>query len=389
MYDIQNRLPAPYAMNKFGPTSMGQSQFGSLAPDSINPMTMSPALKRGGRAKTRGMTTVHMNPHEISIMEHLQGHTRYNKDGVKEFHHLEELLKNPHILRSAHHHASGGSTHDEMEHLREGGRFGDTALAAIGPHTQNFFDQLSGHPSTNPYTGHPEYFNLGGALGGLLGALKGGLGGALQFGKTVGQSALNAGRAAAPHLKELTKQALPSLLPVAQEALGNKFGAMGNMAGQALGNAATHALGPQEGPVNPYHQAFGQAFGRGVESYRGGASPSQAFGQGLETAGSHLGGGIGGAMEGMGRSIGAGNNVRNTLRSGAQSGFNALGGRQGLADMASTVAQGFGNGGMGGAQDAARQQFNDYRQRAMPQFQEPANGYYGNQYPGYMEQYQR
>ncbi len=372
MYDMmQNKLPAPYELNQFdGPH----------------------AMKRGGRAKSRGMTTVHMSPHEISIMEHIQGgNSRYNKHGVKEFHHLEELLKNPHILQSAHHHArahhaEGGAANEETDHLRQQGRFGDTDVAAIGPHTQNFFNHLSGHPSVNPYTGHPEYFSIGNALGGVWNAVKGGAG-MLKGGAYGGPSYISnkilpqitgLAKQALPHITGVAKQVLPSVLPMAQQALGNRYGDMGNIAGQALGHAATTALGPQQGPVNPYHQAVGQAIGQGVESYRGGASPRQAFGQGMQTAGSHLGGGMGSAMEGMGRSFGAGNNARNVLRSGANAGFDAMGGRQGLSDMAHNVAQGFGNGGMGGVRNAARQQFNDYRTRAMPQFHAPANM---DQYP--------
>lgn len=402
MYNMTPQtLPAPYQLNKPSPSPLTTYGFNSPISDSITP-SMYPAMKRGGRAKSRGFTTVHMNPHEIAIMEHLQGgNSRYNKNGVKEFHHLEQLLKNPHILQNAHHHArahhaEGGSTTEDIQHLREGGRFGDSELAAIGPHTQNFFNQLAGHPTENPYTGHPEYWGIGDALKGILGAVKGGaklVGGlgrsAIQtagnIGRTVAGTAATVGRAAAPHLTGIAKEALPAVLPMAQEALGNRFGGLGQVAGQALGGAATHALGPQEGPVNPYHEAFGRAFGHGVESYRGGASPRQAFGQGVQTAGSHLGGGIGGAMEGMGRSVGAGNNAGNVLRSGAHAGFNAMGGRQGLQDMASNVAQGFGNGGFQGARTSARQQMNDYRSRAMPQFQ--SNMDYGHGYPDEMEQY--
>lgn len=348
MYNMmQNNLPAPYHMN---------------------PLSHESFLKRGGRAKTSGYATVHMNPHEISIMEHLQGHSRYNKEGVKEFRHLEELLKNPHILQSSHHHArahhaDGGPTHEEIEHLRQGGRFGDSTLASIGPNTQHFFNQLSGGGvPINPYTGHPEYWSMGNALRGLWGTVK-----------NVGRAAAPMIQRAMPVVKDIARTALPAVLPAAQEYLGNKFGNFGQAAGQALGNAATNAVGSQEGPGNPYSQALGTAIGRGVESYRGGASPTQAFGQAVSGAGSHLGGGFGGAMEGMGQSIGAGNSARNILRSGAQSGFNAMGGREGVSNMASNIAHGFGSGGFGGARTAARQQLTDYRNRALPQMPMAAN----------------
>lgn len=391
MYDMtQNKLPAPYELNQFGGHPPAPQSFGPLPQP-----TMYSSFKRGGRAKSKGFATVHMNPQEISILEHLQGNTHI-KDGIKSFPHLEELLKNPHLLERAHHHArehahhhaDGGPAHEEIEHLRQAGRFGDSSLAEIGPRTQNFFNQMAGgHPSINPYSGHPEYWNIGGALKGMMGMIKGGARTAAGAARSGARMVSGAARSAAPHLASIAREALPAVLPMAQEALGNRFGGMGQAAGQALGNAATNALGPQEGPVNPYHQAIGQAIGRGAESYRGGASPSQAFGQGLETAGSHLGGGMGGAMEGMGRSIGAGNSARNVLRSGAHEGFNAMGGRQGLSDMASNVAQGFGNGGMGGARNAARQQLTDYRTKAMPQFHAPTNMNYGYGYPDEMEQY--
>lgn len=373
MYDMhQNRLPAPYELN--------QPVYATQSP-------MYSSLARGGRARNKGFEVVHMNPHEISILDHLQGKTE-NKNGVRSFSHIEELLKNPHILQNVHHHArqhhaeggyaDGGLTHEDVESLRHHGRFGDSTLANIGPHTQHFLNFLAGgHPTINPYTGHPEYWSIGGALGGLGGALKGMI-----------RRAPGALRAAAPHLKNIASTVLPSVLPAAQQYLGDKFGSIGQSAGKYLGNAATNALAPQEGaPVSPYTQAFGNAINRGIEARRGGASAGQSFGQGLEAGGSHLGGGLGGALSGMGSSIGAGNSARNVLRSGAQSGFNAMGGVGGLKSVASNVAKGFGSGGLGGVRTAAKEQFNDYRNRAMPQLPPPANIDYGQPYPEEMEQY--
>ena len=166
MYQFPQSLPAPYMMN--------QSQG--------SPVNQSIGLAKGGRAKHHKMIIAHFNPKELDILDHLQGKDeRCPKSGIRTYTHLEELLKNPHIRETVHHHArhhamGGDVSMPYAHHLAAGGRHGDTELGLIGPHTHHFFNQMAGHATHNPHTGHPEYFNLGEALSGLWNGIKGGAG---------------------------------------------------------------------------------------------------------------------------------------------------------------------------------------------------------------------
>lgn len=357
----QNRLPAPYELNN--------------AP---SPMAASPQyLARGGRTGRSRMIKVHMNPHELQILDHLQGKAEYGPNGIKRYPGLEDLLKNHHIVQNVHHHArqhhaQGGLT-PAMEHLRAGGRFGDTQLAEIGPHTHGLFNELAGHPTRNPYTGHPEYFSLGGALSGLWNTIKGAGSGLLNTVKGVGSSllgGLTGGGGASDALKGIAQAAAPTLLPMAQQALGNRFGDMGQMAGNMLSQGAQSYLGQPSENSNPYYSAIGQSLGKAAQGYGSGMGASQAFGQGLQNFGSQMGGGFGNALSDAGQSLGQGNSWRNAARAGAQRGYNELGGRQGLYNAAGNIGQGLMRGGFGGAQHAARGQMGQYMNKFLPQ---PAN----------------
>lgn len=149
MYHLNSTLPAPYELN----SSMN------------TPPT--PMMAKGGRAKHHKILA-HFNPKELHVMDHLQGHTeRCPKTGLRSYSHLEELLKNPHIVGTVHrhahrqHHAMGG----DIAQLEQGGRHGDTEMALIGPHTNHLFHQLAGRSTINPNTGHPEFWSMSSVLG--------------------------------------------------------------------------------------------------------------------------------------------------------------------------------------------------------------------------------
>lgn len=415
MYDMtQNRIPAPYELNQQ-----------SAMPSTSNAL----AYARGGRAaKHKGMTTVHMNPHEIRILDHLQGMTEHGPGGVKTFPHLEEIFKNRHIVESIHrhghnhraHHAYGGYT-PAMQRLSQGGRNGDTELAMIGPRTEHLFNSLAGHPTRNPNTGHPEYFSIGPALSGMWNTFKGPASNFLKSGASslgnlassaasgIGRAASaaaphikNAASAAAPYAQQIAQAAAPTLLSMGTEALGNKFGNMGQMAGNVMSQGVQSALGELPEDANPYAVAAGQGIGRAAEGMRGGYSPSQAFGQGLQHFGSQIGGGAGNSLGEAGQSLEQGQNWGQAARSGLNRGFNELGGRQGMYESAGNIARGLGQGGFGGARQAAGNEMNNYMQRMMPRPQmqqmpqrqqmmpRPANQQYRpmyNNYPQFDQQY--
>jgi hypothetical protein len=319
------------------------------------------------------MTKVHMNPNEIRILDHLQGGPEFGHEGIKVFSHLEELLKNPHIVQNVHHHAQrhrhafGGAIGNEA--MRRLGRHGDSELAMIGPHTHRLFNEIVGHPTRNPHTGHPEYFSLSSALSGLWNGIK-----------QVASPVVNA-------VKGVAQGVAPVLMPMAQQALGAEFGPMGQMAGNALSQGVQSVLGkPRE--TNPY-SSFGQNV---AQAYQGGARPSEALGRGLSNFGSQYGGGFGNSLSEMGQSLEQGRGFGDSMRRGAQRGYNELGGSQGLYNAVNNIGQGYMQGGYGGARQALGNQMNQYAQRALPQ---PANQRYGqygeNQYPhmsnqGYAEE---
>lgn len=337
----QNSVPAPYELN----TPQIQAYAGG-----------------GSTSRHKGLEAAHVSPHELSIMDHLQGGAKIDKDGVRSYGPLESLIKNPHIVHSIHkhhhnrkRHAQGGYS-PSMEHLREGGRNGDTELALIGPHTHHLFNQLAGHATRNPNTGHPEYFDLGGALSGLWDTVKGGMG--------------NLFGGAPEAIKQVAQTAAPSLIPMAQQYLGDKGGAFGQIAGQMLPGMADKFLGPQSQNMNPMYRNLGESIGRGAQSYGQGASPQQAFGHGVQNFGNQMGGGFGNAIQQAGQSFGQGNSFGDSMRHGAQRGFNEMGGRQGLYNTALNVGMGGLQGGMNGARQAAGNEMNQYAQRMMPR---PAN----------------
>jgi len=390
MYNMtQNRLPAPYELN--------QPQV---------PMASAPqSFAKGGRPGRhhKGMTAAHMSPKELHILDHLQGGPKFGHEGIREYSHLEELLKNPHIVQSvhrhAHHHrqrhAHGGLT-PSMEHLRQGGRFGDSELALIGPHTHHLFNQLAGHVTRNPNTGHPEYFSLGGALSGLWDVIKPIAAPIMDVIKPIAAPIMNmisggggsggAGGGGSA-ISDTLKAAAPGLLNMGQQFLGDKFGDMGRTAGGMLSQGIQSRLGSPSENANPYASALGGSLGRAAESYGRGTGASQAFGQGLNDFGSQVGGGFGNAMAESGRGLMQGQGWGESARRGARRGYDELGGQEGLRSAAGNIGQGLMNGGFGGAREAMGNQMNQYMQRALPR---PANQeQYQEQYqePNYEEMY--
>src|SRR5574338_407610 len=330
-----SRLPAPYELNNLSP---GVGQY----------------LAKGGRTSKghKGMEKVHMNSHELEILDHLQGGAEHGPGGIKVYSHLEELLKNPHIIRQVHHHARHHHAAGGIENLKRMGRFGDNQIAMIGPNTQHLFNYLAGGPTKNPETGHTEYWTIGNALSGLWNTVKG-------IASPVWDT-----------VKGVAQAAAPALLPMAQGALTTAFGPLGGLAGGMLGQGIQSALGSPSQSSNPYHQALGQSIGQAAQAYGGGASPSQAFGQGLNNFGSQVGGGFGNALASSGQALQQGQGWGSAARMGAQRGFNELGGMQGLKQAAGQLGQGLMQGGFGGARQAAQNQMGQYMQRAMPR---PAN----------------
>lgn len=352
MYNMtQQRLPAPYELN---------------TPNTAvyNPPTY--AFAKGGRArKSKHMTKVHMNPHELNILDHLQGGPEYGHEGIKMYSHLEELLKNPHIIKNVHRHvhynrqrrAHGGLT-PSMERLREGGRYGDNELAMIGPHTHHLFNQLAGYRTRNPNTGHPEYFGLKDAFNGIWDVIKPVAGplmdvvkpiaaplinelipGAGSFagpvmdmiGNAMGGSGKSGANTAPPpassspsspstvdRLKQIGRSALPTVMPLIQKGLGDRYGDIGRNFGDMMSRQAESMVGPYSDQDDPYYSSIGKGIGRMAQGYTNGENASQSFGRGLQTFGRGVGGRMGNAFANTGESLGEGRGWRES----AQRGYN-------------------------------------------------------------------
>lgn len=407
MYHLSSSLPAPYELNN----SMNTPEL--------------PAMAKGGRAKHKKVLA-HFNRKELHVMDHLQGHTeRCPKTGLRSYSHLEELFKNPHIVGTVHRHAHGHREHHSMggniDHLAQGGRHGDTEMALIGPHTQHLFHQLAGRSTTNPHTGHPEFWSIGPALSGLGGSLRGvgasaargaanvarGAANAAraaapiigQGARTLGSGALSAARAAAPHVGT----ALTTLAPIAAE-VGTQFLA-NKLQNQTRSPEEQQEFNPMESVVNRLPESMrgiGQAGLGAYNAYRGGASPQQAFGQGLSQYGQQYGGAAGNAMQGFGGALGEGQDYRSAVGSaasrvgqgyggalgqslqgagqafgrgqdlgqslgqGASRGFQSLGGREGMINSTANVLRGYGT--QGGMRGAAQREAQGYMNRALPQY---------------------
>lgn len=341
MYHLNSQLPAPYEL---------QNQMGQM------PQQQSQMMARGGRARHHKMILAHGNPHELDILDHLQGgKVECPKTGLRSYPHLEEILKNPHIKANVHHHAmqhhaAGGHAVPELQHLAHAGRHGDSEMFLMGPHTHHIFNQLAGHATRNPHTGHPEYWSLGGALGGLWNGIKGAAGHAWNGIKGIG-------KAAAPALINMGQSYL-------NNKFGDKFGGLAKTGINALGGYAKSAL-DNGGEQNPIHQAIGEGLGRGAQALQGGASASQAFGQGMQHAGQQFGGGgLGSAMQGMGSGLAQGQGFGEAMKQGANQGFQGMGGNQGMMDAAKNIISSYGK--PGGMQGALGQQMQQIGNRALP-----------------------
>lgn len=362
-----NRIPAPYELHN----NMVQGGIG-------NPMY----LAKGGKASKghKGMTKVHMNRDELNVLDHIQGGAEHGPEGVKVYSHLEELLRNPHIVRNVHHHAHHNRHHHSsggIERLREGGRFGDSEIAMIGPNTHRLFNQLAGHPTRNPNTGHPEYWSIGPALSGLWNTVSG-------VASKVPGMLSSAASAAAPmvqnaastaknvlgsdQFKNFASGALQATQPLIQQQLDKHLGQdWGGVAG-AIGQTAQNQYLGQGDPNSIWNQA-GQAAGTSINKYNQGYTPQQAAGYGMSQLGQDMGGNMGQGLQGFGNAMSQGQGMSNYRMPTRQDMYNSMN-----SPMARNAVQDIGTnlirGGWGGGQQAAQNQMSNYMQRAMPR---PAN----------------
>ena len=314
------------------------SPYGANATMQAQPQPQAQAFAHGGRIKRGKMVIAHMNPHELNILDHLQGKVeKCPRSGMRSYSHLEELLKNPHILASVHHHARqhhamGGAAsargqhnyhNPQLNHMAHEGIHGDHELALIGPHTRNVFDKLATGGTINPHTGHPQYFSLGGALGGIWNAVKG-------VGSKIIPGIASAGRALLPSV-------MPHVQEMATKHLGEGAGSMVGSMGHGIADKGLSMLAGPEGS-NPQAEAMGRSLGGGLgkslEAYRSGRNLQESLGEGMQHASEGFGDSpMGESMRGMGEGLSQGRGFGQSMLQGGRRGFERAGGVRGLAEM--------------------------------------------------------
>lgn len=320
---MQN-MSAPGAMSASPPTSTANMD----EPDTTSQYQQNPgmpnAYAHGGEVRrssphTAGkMIPVHISKQELAVLDHLQGVKKIDKKtGMRAYPVLEDLVKHPHLRETIHHHykdhlATGGNVDahhaKNLQQLAQDGRYGDTEMALIGPHTHHLFDYMAGGKTQNPKDGFPEYWSLGGTLKSIWNTVK------------------------SPFAK-IGQQALPQVAQYAGQKLGE--GALGDIGRMALNKGAefgANKLGQMGGPETAAGNTIGKTFNSMFDKYKSGAGLGKTLGAGLSTAGQDMrGSGLGDVMGAAGNALGQGQGIGGVARAGAQAGLNAAGGLSGLA----------------------------------------------------------
>lgn len=320
-----------------------------------------PVHAHGGRTMSSthrpgNMVSAHFNPHELDLLDHYQGKKMIDRrSGQRIYPHLEEIIKNPHMRESIHHHyknhlATGGHVDKEnamkLQHMAANGRYGDTEIAKIGPHTHNLLNYMAGGVTRNPHDGHPEYWSLSGALGSLGNALKSGY------------------QAAKPALMNTARAALPM---VAQH-IGQKLGGdMGGQFGSMLGGVGSNMMGPQEENLTPYQRALQTGLTHTTGNLLQGKGLKESIGHGIrEGATDASDSPVGAAIAQFGHNLSQGRGIMDSAKSGARYGFQQAGGRNAVVPTAAHIMGGIGQEGGVGAR------ISQVGQRLLPNSQQMA-----------------
>lgn len=271
------------------------------------------------------MILAHFSPHELTAMDEQQGSIhRDKKYGIRSYPHLEELLSNPHLMASVHHHAMEHHAHGgevgHMGHFSEAnGMHGDTERAYIGPITRHFLDSYA-RQSINPRDGHPQYWSLGSFLGGLGNTLRRGV-------SSVGNAIGGFAQKALPIAGGVARAALPALSQIAGNALQNRYGieGLGDVASGALnqlGNAGLDQVGATNSP-SQFQSAAGNGLSGAVQSHLSGAPINQTIGRAMQTTAQGVQGPYGPALNQTGASLASGQSPGMSALHGAIAGGNS------------------------------------------------------------------
>lgn len=245
------------------------------------------AFNRGGKVP-RGLIAVHMNPQELDVLDHLQGHRKHAPDHNRMYPDLEGVFRNAHIKsgmidHAKQHYASGGHVGHMSPISASNGIHGDSQIAYIGPHMRQVFNEALGHKyDRNPYDGHPQYYGLG------------------DFFNSIGSGLKSVWRTVSPYVGPIGR----TLLPVVSHGIGQAVNTYAPGMGPVATGVANHFGGnlldkliPQ-GPQTEFQQNANNAIQGGINNYvssRQSGAPMNNIGDfGRAVAGS---GGIGGAAK--------------------------------------------------------------------------------------------
>lgn len=315
-------------------------------------------------------TTIHANANELDVLDFIQGQScRWSENPNVRLYvgEMERMLENPEIMTSIlkmarKKYAKGGHvtmprlTSEMADKYRSLGRYGDDSIAIVGPRLKKLLDMMAEHKgTTNPATGLPEYFSLGGMFnslgGGLSGLLSGGMG-------MLGQLPGMIGQFASPLLR-MGAGALPMLGQLAGGVLGSRFGPMGSQLGSqfgsmlgGLGGNMMNSFAGQQQPsqYDQYAQSAGQNLGQMAQNMYGGMGMQPAMGQALSNFGQQNFGnqGMGNAFQGAGNAL-----MMNQGPMGAAQNFAMSGGLNPLIERARGM---FGGGQQQNPQELENQQ---------------------------------
>lgn len=275
-----------FDISRFVPGSSGDLSsmapnpaIGSMAPQSATPrnpyateqnmLNYPMAMAHGGMVHKppRGLIAVHMNPKELDILDHYQGHRKYAPDHNRMYPDLEGVFRNAHIKENLIHHArehfaSGGAVPPASYAVggpisAANGVHGDSMVAYIGPHMKQVFNEALGHKyNRNPLDGHPQYWNLGGFLGGIGKSILG-----------VGRNVFNK---VAPIAAPIVRGALPGLTNKLGDIANNYVPGSGQFVsglGNEVGNNLLDKVVPQ-GPQTEFEQNATGALQSGINNYQ-------------------------------------------------------------------------------------------------------------------------
>ena len=277
--------------------------------------------------KGHKMIQAHFMPHELDLLDHLQGKSVRNSLGMRSYSDLwHNLLKHSHVKDMIKDHsraefAKGGHMSKISPY---NGIHGDTEVASIPVKMAELFNEIIGGENRNYRDGHPQYYELSNKLQPLIEMFRNGLGHLSNFGRRIGNNIYsgvsnfgnfmtdkyrNARNYFSPQ-SELRQPLLDRSSPPPQtweDSFRERGRNIGRSAGRIMGAPIGGGIGSLAGshggswvgskaPI-PFGGTLGRLMGAGVGGVAGREIGRLAGGKGGEFFGGRLGGALGRGMD--------------------------------------------------------------------------------------------